>query len=151
MTKVVAFDPGGTSGWMTWDSGKPDSYEAASQISIPEHHNLIRAFLQGLNPDVIICETFKFRSGQPDADLISREYIGVIKLYYQQNEHVDLVMQDPHQAKGKGAFWSDDKLARVGMLITPKHPNRHANDAIRHFMYWYTFTQGNKSFLEKLK
>lgn len=151
MTKVVAFDPGGVTGWMSWDSDRPDTYTGASQISAPEHHDLLYAFLQGHKPDVVICEDFEYRTGQPSTELISREYIGVIKLWQQQHEDVELYMQKPAQAIGKGAFWSDDKLTRVGMLVTPKHPNRHANDAIRHFMYWYTFTENNKSFLEKLK
>jgi len=99
-------------------------------------------FLQVMEPSIIICESFQNRS-QEAASLAPLEYIGVVRDYGQETG-TPVVWQSASTGK---AFWSDDKLLKVGLYIRGL---RHARDAIRHYAYWQSFKQGDKSRLNLL-
>ena len=47
----------------------------------------------------------------------------------------------PAQVLGKKCHWSNEKLKAARVY---KVANEHANDAMRHLLYWWTFGPGFK-------
>ena len=144
---VVGLDPGGTTGiavahsdysgpdWgITLDDIKIETYHLGPH----EHHYDLRLWLENefnTYPDMeISCEPFNFRQyaggKRSSVNLISVEYIGVIKLLVSQHEIPYYDGFSPGEAKS----WSTNlKLEKVGWLLTPhtRYPNQHMNDALR--------------------
>jgi len=145
---VIAIDPGGTTGYVIWDSGVPGGMWTHGQLGPEDHHwkldQLLKETTKHLMDSVydpehflIVCERFDHRNAE-FAKLVSVEYIGVVKRF-QQAFGATVVWQGSSvkPSKKNGTGWAtDDKLIRMGLLITPKTPWRHANDAMRHFTYW---------------
>jgi len=140
--RIVSIDPGGTSGWAAWQEGvldyghlEGDHHKKLFDFLCAQTHCLHKNEWADRNM-VIVCERFDHVSGV--AKLDSVEYIGVIK-FFQQTYSVQLVLQSrsikPGQDKKKG-WASDDKLQACSMLIRPKTKWVHANDAMRHLMYF---------------
>ena len=138
--RVVALDPGGTTGL----AFNHNDQILISQIDTPNHNQDLRDILNRLDPAVVVCEDFLFRQSKTKVDLVSRDYIGVARLWCDDNGR-ELVLQTP--AAGK-AFWTDDKLKALG-YYTPAMP--HANDAVRHLLYYFTFTCDDNYYLMRLK
>lgn len=137
MIKAVAFDPGKTTGFATGEIAEIHMLVSSAQAQLS--HTELFDFLTKYEPDYIICERFDFRmEARTGLELISRELIGVINLYTDQNERCTLVMQTPAQAKG---FWTDKKLLANHLY---RRGHDHANDAMRHLMYWYKFGSGHQ-------
>jgi hypothetical protein len=64
-----------------------------------------------------------------------------------------LVEQSASQATGhgkgnEGAFWDDHKLKKLGLYVPGK---RHAMDALRHVLYYRTFTLQDQTLLRRLR
>lgn len=107
----------------------------------------------------IICERFQFRPDdakeREKIELISKEYEGVVKLYAQMND-VKLISQNAAQAVGRSAFWGDcpgankgnHKIKQTGLWI-PDMP--HGMDALRHYLYYVTFTLKDDFYLQAMK
>lgn len=150
--KVIALDPGGATGW-----AKGLIHEGKMGISSGQNewnHSDLWHELNLMKPDIIVCERFEFRKGssQQGAELISREYIGVVNLYVQLREaeewvraaydkhgnRIKLYMQMPAEALG-GIYKTDESLKKEN-LHKPGKP--HANDAVRHLLYWFNFKEG---------
>jgi hypothetical protein len=152
---VLAFDPGGTTGWAwgylgeeftqrpeveldfiqvrTGEFGPEAHYqEVYEQISQLGRNN----FAMQLPLLEVVSEPFHYRQNvieegqnfRGKVELISAEYIGVIRLACQQLglEYYDRFT--PGEAK---AYVTDKKLELLGWLQTPRHPKRHQNDALR--------------------
>lgn len=139
---VIALDPGGTTGWASfydnphetdmkvkrdlpiWDRG---------QIGPYEHHGELLDFLMSEKPDTICFEEFtyqirnKSKYAAAAVNLISKEYIGIIK-YFGQRANIELVARHASHAK---STWTDDKLKALGLWV-PGNP--HAMDATRHLL-----------------
>jgi hypothetical protein len=142
LTKVVALDPGGTTGYAT---GLIE--EGLMKVSTGQakwDHIALYDNLKLSAPDVIVCESFDFRQRihktQYGLELISREYIGVVNLYCQQrireDKLIDLMMQKPSII---GGFYTNNVLKKDKLY----RPGRdHANDACRHILHWFTFGSG---------
>jgi hypothetical protein len=138
--KVLALDPGGTTGWAIFDisvddEGSPvwrkairDHFRAGEMGSNREHHKALWSFLIKEHPDLIICERFDNRNNE-FAKIVSREYIGIVKLFCLLF-HSDLVMQGSDVM----VFTDDDKLTKLGIKVTPRSKWEHANDALRHLV-----------------
>lgn len=134
--RIVALDPGGTTGWASWgdDSQLVPGFHHC-HLGPDEHHQTLYEMLHTYSPRVIVCESFEYRRDQRDSVvLISREYIGVVKLWCSQN-NVPLVMQTAATAK---TFVNDTRLQTCGLMQTPKtrYPNMHINDAYRHLIHY---------------
>lgn len=154
---ILALDPGGTTGWVKQGQYAQASEFVWGQLEESNHHNKLWSLLtmavgEALSlsvPCYIVYERFEFRHEERDRDkieYISAEYNGVVKLFGQNNHpHVKLVEQGASQAKD---FFTDDKLRHLGLWVPGK---KHARDAMRHLLYFITFTQGDKRFLMKLK
>jgi hypothetical protein len=156
--QVVAFDPGGTTGWaVAGCQGGPIDEIKLSDINVltgsfgpHEHHDELFTFLLGMrsslqksfqiySPDFRFClvsEAFEFRqfaraegdvAGRSKLELISREYIGIIRLCAS-------LWNLPYASYNAGEakrYVPNEKLERLGWLQKPVHPNRHKNDALR--------------------
>jgi hypothetical protein len=84
--------------------------------------------------DAIICESFQYRPHLPKANLTPVEVIGVVKEWCRQNS-VKYFPQTP--AMGKG-FYTDDRLKERQLYKVGKP---HANDAMRHLMFFMNFNK----------
>jgi hypothetical protein len=88
-------------------------------------------------PQTIVCESFENR-GNDAAQFISLEYIGVVRAWAMSR--CNLVFQN----KPTGTtFWDDAKLKKYGMWVQGKH----ARDAVKHYLYYRTFTCDDKSII----
>ena len=138
--KVHAFDPGVTSGYATGIIENGHMGVVSGQAKWSEWP--LYCELKRSKPDIIIYETFEYRNTrgrqQPDAiNLFPRNLIGVLNLYVQETSTA-LYTQTPAQAKGSP--YNDQRLKREHLYkITD---GGHANDAMRHLLYWFTFGSG---------
>ena len=134
----VALDPGGTTG-VCLIRDDPWFFELL-QLGPEPHYLPLLNLLALWKPELIIAESFQNR-GQDSAILASCEYLGVVKVYVQL-AGCKLVLQPA--ASGK-QFWDDTKLRNYGLWAPGM---RHARDAVRHYLYYRTFTIGDKSLLK---
>lgn len=130
--RIVSLDPGGTTGWVTWTSPAKGPEEfTCGQFGPDEHHKRLFSFLedQHIHQTVVVCESFEFRQNRQrdNINLMSREYIGVTKLFGQER-NVPVVFQTAGAAK---AFVTDQKIKAMG-LWAPGY--KHAMDAMRHLI-----------------
>jgi len=143
--RVIALDPGGTTGWATYSAqtssyistaGKQYLYAdeewACGQIGPEEHHLDLYEFLelQHIHDTVVVCESFEYRNyrHRDNLNLMSKEYIGVTKLFGQERD-VPVVFQTAGAAK---PFVTDQKLKKMGLWYPGQ---KHAMDAMRHLVF----------------
>jgi hypothetical protein len=143
--KLLSLDPGGTTGFAIRDS----EVIRGGQLAWDEHHRHLWDLLDFERPDAVVCEEFQYqiRRNQgvdmPGIVLVSKEYIGVAKIW------CDLRGKVYHEQKLSSLkFWDDDKLKKIG-LYEPGKP--HRNDAVRHLLYYITFTLEDQSYVMKLR
>lgn len=146
---ITSFDPGGTTGWISFEEGK----FYGGQFTQEYHHLELLDFLdaelsyaqtQG-REFIVVCESFEFRqnSENPEEDrkgleLVSCEYIGVIRAWCMTNR-VKFITQTAGEGKG---FISNRKIQRLGLtaahgaITDPKV--KHMWDAFRHIAHYMT-------------
>lgn len=163
---MLAIDPGGTTGLFYDGPIAGHRVQEYMQLSGADHHNPLwdlltryhaSAYASGI-PLVLIYERFEFKKSEQDREkieYISKEYEGVVKLFAQKNvgHQLQAIGQGSAHAVGKTAFWGDgpggnEKIKRLGMYVSGM---KHAMDALRHYLYWYSFTRGDKFFIMQLK
>jgi hypothetical protein len=138
--RTVSLDPGGTTGIAI--HGVEDII-TSHEIEGDDHHKELWDALFELAPDLVIYESFDWRPYRNQkVELISREYIGVIKLYC-----VTFGVTRQVQKPALKSWWTDNKLKRVGEY-KPGKP--HANDAVRHLLH-YKMQTGDNRWLRELK
>lgn len=164
--QVLAFDPGGATGWATacYNGESHPWWIESGTFWEPEHHHIIEdkiltdclGYLSNDNqvqPLTVVTESFEFRQNPDSAnqrrglELVSREYIGVMKLACRKVS-VPIVQQMPAHALH---FMTDEKLKKMGHLKTPLHDCRHQNDALRHLFFYLISTLHVKEWRDKLK
>lgn len=154
--KIISVDPGGTTGLAYLQDRVIFAREEVGPIK-GEHAadyrdwcgEMLEEKFNNFMPDYIVYEQFDYVAGQAHADLISNEYIGVIKLWCVKNDR-PWVAQRRNVGKhtGKGVFWNKRKLQAVGLYL----PNMgHAMDATSHMLYHWTFTLEQTDYKTLLK
>jgi hypothetical protein len=152
--RIIALDPGGTTGWATYSAVKIPGldmlrYESwhCGHLGPSKHHAALNQLLgmQHVQDYTIVCERFTDRVTEHAVDLAAREYIGIVEAFCQERE-VPLVMQMSSTAK---VFTKDTNLKKLG-LWSPGW--KHAMDARRHLL-WYIIngTPERHSALNKVK
>lgn len=145
--RVIALDPGGTTGWATatWDKmpivegGKPEQMNwqtASGQLGPDEHHVQLYELLemQRVQEYRVISESFEYRlmdrRDRQGVSLMSKEYIGVAKLYCWTELGVDLIQFQAGQSK---PFTTDAVLKKLGLW---SWRDKHAMDAYRQLFFY---------------
>lgn len=161
---VLAFDPGGTTGWaqailtgpIKDDVKLSDIALSTGEFGPEEHHEDLHCALFNLQDDAgyyglswpeIVFEPFHYRQNvvgegvgfRGKVELISAEYIGVIKLACAQYNMTYYDRFTPGEAK---AYVTDEKLRRLGWLQEPVTPMRHRNDALRQLVKYLIVKKG---------
>jgi len=165
---ITALDPGGTTGVAFYDAdvifNVDDQIEYLNpswdtlQLVEPDHHKTLRAILERRHVanTIVVCESFQYRRpvDAPAVELISCEYIGVVKLVAQERPDIQVVWQTPGKVippknrNRAGGFWTDEKLKQVGKYSPGR---KHANDAMRHLLHFMAFSMGRRDLLEPLR
>src|SRR3954470_11009411 len=110
MKRIIAIDPGGTTGWAVWTrSGLGDEWNCG-QIASEDHHNQLDVLLghMHLSDYSIVCEGFNHYRDMNQVQLISLEYIGVVKRFAQERS-LPVNMQQSQQGK-VGGFVKKENL-----------------------------------------
>lgn len=137
--KVLALDPGGTTGWATAviDYRTLETIEAGQ---VRFEASGLWHFLEGFEPDYIVTESFTYRlGGRHGTDLTAVKWIGICELYCMQKDK-RLRFQEPSIQGSKTAYWNTQKVKDVGLWL-PNHP--HAMSATKHLLYFLTFKKGS--------
>ena len=149
MATILGLDPGGTTGVAVCTT-QIRSLQAY-QFEESNHHIALWSYLQTLDPETVVCEDFKWRphlqpgrGAERAIELVSVEYIGITRLWTLDKGR-ELVLQQPSQGK---QFWTDDKLKKIG-VYKPGMP--HAMDAVRHVLYYVSFTLQDRHYINMLK
>jgi len=165
---ITALDPGGTTGVAFYDADlifnadeQPELFNEkwdTLQLTEPDHHKTLKNMLERRHVanTIIVCESFQYRRpvDAPAVELISVEYIGVVKLLVQERPDIQVVWQTtgkvipPKNKNVAGGFWTDDKLKQVRKWSAGR---KHANDAMRHLLHYMAFTMGRRDLLEPLR
>lgn len=144
--RIIAFDPGGTTGVATYDDNNcrpimiAEPYWGWKELTGEDHHWQIWNELLYKAPfDAVVYETF-VPEGRKNINTIAQEYIGVIKLAL----HNDSTLIP--QSRAQKQFWTDERLRKLGLWRSSKHER----DATRHLLYYVSFTLKDKRFLNRL-
>jgi hypothetical protein len=155
--RIVALDPGGTTGWATVTiMAHQEPVFNHGMLTSKNHHkklfDLLLILHEGIDELTVVCESFEYRNAsRAGLELVSTEYIGVMKLFCQEND-ITYHMQSASQGKIRDkptAFVKPDNLKRLGLWS----PNQiHAMDAYGHLLYYlinYAKTGFEKELLQK--
>lgn len=125
MTNILtAFDPGGTTGFAVVNL---TTYEVIERGQFKDWRAVVPDLIRDYPCDVIAYESFILRRGAHTSDQIDPVYvIGAIEAWAEW-EGIPTAHYPPSTTKQV----TDEVLERLGWLVTPKTPNRHANDALR--------------------
>ena len=146
LRRIIALDPGGTTGWATFTflemPGGEETYDEVFQCGqlYGEHHDELDTLLgmQHVESYTIVCESFQKYRDLNSAELISLEYIGVVKRFAQERV---LPIQFQSSSEGKlrvnGSFVNRSHLVRLGLWSSGQ---RHAMDAYSHLLYYMLHT-----------
>jgi hypothetical protein len=151
--RILAIDPGPTTGFALFNRGAWDVWEEEVG-NYADFANAIEAMLTA--ETLIICERFQFLHENRDRmkiDFTPAELVGVIKFVAGNTDNAGLVMQNPSVAVGRTAFWGDGpggnaKLKKLKLWFEGK---KHGRDAVRHILWYITFTRKDDYYLTLLK
>lgn len=137
--RIIAFDPGGTTGWACYtDEIGCKRFYGSGEYGPHPHHVELHNLLEVQQPDVVVCERFDYVGGKVTVDLMAPQYIGVMELWVRMNgamslspSRVPLVMQ----SRSLKDFWDNGKLKALD-LYRPQSQMPHANDAMRHLLVY---------------
>jgi hypothetical protein len=134
---LLALDPGGTTGWAFFKDGHP---RAAGQV--PGNGEAVEALIDAKQPSLVVIEEYVLYpwalKSQTWSDCPEAQLIGVIRFLCRKRS-IPVLFQGANQAK---AFSTDKRLKQWGFLLANKP---HANDAIRHGIYYVFFGRKGKA------
>jgi hypothetical protein len=130
--RILAVDPGETCGWATFDAL---DLTDAGQFPIGPLEDL-DYFVTERRPDVMVVENYRVYASRAaqhvGSEVNTAQYIGILKFIGSMYQ-IPVYLQMAHQAKG---WVSDKRLHDLGLFQTG---HKHANDAVRHGIYWLLF------------
>jgi hypothetical protein len=144
--RIIAFDPGGKTGWGTftadrilWPEGEPTyggpKFKSGTITGLNHHQDLYQLLVDSLEETtLVVCESFEFRNvDRMGTELISVEYIGVIRFFCQEFGLM-LHLQTASQGKATSgnAFVKKENLVRLGLW---KPNSKDEMDAYGHLLY----------------
>lgn len=145
--KLLALDPGETTGWAIFENGKMTSCGQWDTSDISSTYGHLKDILSANVITVVVYESYRVYAWKAKehthSELHTPQLIGAIKALLGV-ENIPYYSQSAQIAKG---FVTDDKLKAWGLWIKGA---RHARDAIRHGIYFTLFTQP-KLYKESLK
>jgi hypothetical protein len=131
---LLCLDPGDTTGYAVFRAGvlKASGQFRVDPTTLAKFHSLMSHY----KPDLLVVENYRVYQHKlkqhANSTVPTIQYIGAIRSFAQLLG-IPIVFQWAFQAKG---FGTDYRLRELGLY----QPNRrHANDAIRHAVYWYIF------------
>jgi len=145
--KIMAFDPGVTTGIAIYDSKSPDEFTTGEATSAfqPENLFLIWNELDQQEPDRVVYEKFTPPAAtRHRVELFPVQVIGVIRLY----AHLNVVDEYSHTASMAKGFWTDEKIKRLDLWVPSQG---HGMDALRHLLYHITVTMNDRTWVEKIR
>lgn len=162
MDNILAVDPGGDTGLAEFNYKTRVWQTTVLPFSPLVLYGFFTSWLLLQKPACkVICERFDYRPvgkynfggsrAIPKVDLTPREVIGILKLACAQHD-VDIVWQAPadvNDSKGEASvFWTDAKVKMLG-LYKPGHV--HEMDAVKHILYYRSFTLGEEELFQRLR
>ena len=146
--KIIAFDPGVTTGVAIWQEEQGAWPEEWNRFTLgpDDHHQQLFSMLD-LSYDVVIWESFQYR-GQTSAILKSVEYIGVLELVKQNfaRSSPSTIFHPQPSSVAKG-FWNDKRLKQIDLWTNVTH----TRDATRHLLYYRMQQLKHVHLVDKLK
>lgn len=137
LPKVLAFDPGETTGWCVFEEGELKDFGQLTDTPVVE------ALIRLHKPDVIVCEDYRVYAWRTNdhswADLKTPKLIGAID-YLASSLDIKIVYQMAGMAKG---FCKDSKL-KEWKFWEQTRQLKHSRDAIRHACYYLLFYKGGQ-------
>jgi len=154
--RILGLDPGGTTGWALFSA--EERYEHDDKAVVydkpkftcgelgagdkHEHHNELYELMELQQSDnyIIVCESFEYRNtARAGLELISKEYIGVVKLFAQQRmlglSSQRLVFQTASMGKiTQKSFVKKRNLQKLGLWYSTD--GNHAMDGYGHLLFW---------------
>ena len=137
MRKILALDPGKTTGWAVGVVDNDRFFICYDQLQANERQ--LDRMLTGFWPTDLIYEDFDYRSRVAHADLTPMALIGVIRLFVQTSARCKDYPQKPSGAVGPKAYFNDNRLKELGIY---RPSVEHGRDALRHLLKWFTFGAG---------
>lgn len=142
---LLALDPGETTGWAVFVEGQLDACGQWQTLEPDQMFDEIMVLFgedyPERPPSMIVYEEYRVRGNKfkehVGSEVVTIQNIGAIKTAAAQLG-VPTWKQTPGQAKG---FATDRKLRQWGLYQTNQ---RHANDAIRHAVYFTLFVDGRE-------
>lgn len=138
MVKVIAIDPGVTSGYCYAHVEPKKSMDYYAFQIVDDVDDLWRR-LADFQPRYIVMEDFEFRQGRQRSgiNLFPKELIGIARLYSLLAKEICAVEL---QKASQGKSYYTDTMLKHQKLYRRGIP--HAMDASRHLLHWITFGSG---------
>ncbi len=147
--KVLALDPGETTGWSVWEGGEQPSMVACGQLdtwdkeakpstSTPIEHCVTNfpQLLSTYNPTTAVLESYRVYDWKTEShawsDVPTLRIIGSMETRL-HDLHIPYYFQTAQQAKN---FVSDEMLSAFGFYTRGQ---RHSRDSMRHAIYFILF------------
>jgi hypothetical protein len=133
-TRVLAFDPGETTGVACIQNGCVLRYDQVVTKPVGPGAFILADIIELAEPAILICEDYKVYSWKSNehkwASIHTLRLIGAIEYIC----HMRALQLHLEMAQVPKEFMTDDKLRGLGLYLTGKP---HARDAMRHAV-WYS-------------
>jgi hypothetical protein len=132
--KVLAVDPGGTTGLALWvDTKNPETFRAWEVTGQMEAIEVVRAGIVEYGVRAVVCESFRISAGTlkktQEGSLMAIEIIGALRWICHQEE-IPFILQAPAEA---AAFVTPNKLKLLGWWT---RGSDHARSATKHLVLY---------------
>ena len=134
--RILAIDPGGSTGWALFEGTKPTKFGTVYQ---DKFHDWLAAVVETFQPDDIVVEDYLIRPEQlvgQKAHLWSSvqtvRFIGAIQFYGHQQK-IPVTLQQPSIKTAAAGL--------TGLPYTPKKKGMHHIDAMLHGAYFLIVTK----------